>query len=179
MALQTRSFSSATTSNEYTLVLEVTENSASLVNGEAVSDVSWVLKMTSGQWDFAMWSIGWEIMLNGAVVSACERTDAPQHTLRPNSSITINTGSTTIKHNPDGTLTMSISAKSMMRDDKDYLPGNMSLSGNMELTTVNTGLIYIDNGKGFDMYQIYIDNGNSWDLCIAYLDTGSGWSQCC
>lgn len=37
------------------------------------------------------------------------------------------------------------------------------------------GLVYIDNGSGFDAYQIYIDNGTSWDLHMPYIDNGSGW----
>lgn len=35
------------------------------------------------------------------------------------------------------------------------------------------GVIYIDNGTGFDAYQVYIDNGESWDLYIPYVDDGT------
>ena len=38
--------------------------------------------------------------------------------------------------------------------------------------------IYIDNGTGWDPYEIYIDNGKSWDLYEAYIDNGSGWDPC-
>lgn len=35
------------------------------------------------------------------------------------------------------------------------------------------GVVYIDNGTGFDAYQVYIDNGESWDLYIPYIDNGT------
>lgn len=34
---------------------------------------------------------------------------------------------------------------------------------NIELTGA-AGVIYIDNGSGFEAYQVYIDNGTSWDF---------------
>ena len=40
------------------------------------------------------------------------------------------------------------------------------------------GLVYIDNGSGWDTYQVYIDNGTSWDMYIPYIDNGSGWNIC-
>jgi hypothetical protein len=41
----------------------------------------------------------------------------------------------------------------------------------------NVGLVYIDNGSGFEAYQCYIDNGSSWDLCIPYIDNGVSWDM--
>lgn len=43
---------------------------------------------------------------------------------------------------------------------------------------LTVGMVYIDNGSGFDIYQCYIDNGENWDLHIPYIDNGSGWDQC-
>ena len=40
------------------------------------------------------------------------------------------------------------------------------------------GLVYIDNGTGWDAYQVYIDNGTSWDLYIPYIDNGANWDIC-
>ena len=40
------------------------------------------------------------------------------------------------------------------------------------------GVIYIDNGSSFDMYEIYIDNGTSWDQYEAYIDNGSSFDLC-
>lgn len=173
MALQTKTISSTTTSNQYTLVLELTEVSTSLVDNTSL--VSWVLKMKSGAWDFKTWRIGWTVTLNGTVVSSCAKGDAPQLSLSTNSSVTINSGSATVKHNTDGTLNMAVSASTTMTK-KDYTPGDMSLSGSMALTTINNGVVYIDNGTSFVAYQVYIDNGSSWDLYMPYIDDGTDWT---
>lgn len=39
--------------------------------------------------------------------------------------------------------------------------------------TGGAGLVRIDNGSGFEMYQAYIDNGASWDLYMPYIDNGT------
>lgn len=44
--------------------------------------------------------------------------------------------------------------------------------------TGGAGLVYIDNGSGFDAYQIYIDNGTGWDLYTPYIDNGTTWNMC-
>ena len=38
-----------------------------------------------------------------------------------------------------------------------------------------SGVVYIDNGSSYDMYEIYIDNGTSWDQYEAYIDNGSSF----
>lgn len=37
------------------------------------------------------------------------------------------------------------------------------------------GLVYIDNGSGWDAYEVYIDNGSSWVKYMPYIDNGSSW----
>lgn len=37
------------------------------------------------------------------------------------------------------------------------------------------GLVYIDNGNGFEAYQCYVDNGTSWDLYAPHIDNGASW----
>ena len=44
-------------------------------------------------------------------------------------------------------------------------------------TAEKTGLVYIDNGSGWEAYEIWIDNGTSWDLYIPYIDDGVAWQQ--
>lgn len=44
-------------------------------------------------------------------------------------------------------------------------------------TAEQTGLVYIDNGSGWEAYEIWIDNGTSWDLYIPYIDDGVAWQQ--
>lgn len=47
----------------------------------------------------------------------------------------------------------------------------------MTVTYTEGGLVYIDNGSGWDAYQVYIDNGSSWDRYIPYIDNGTSWDQ--
>lgn len=39
-------------------------------------------------------------------------------------------------------------------------------------------VVYIDNGTGFDAYEIWIDNGIEWEQYIPYIDNGSDWDEC-
>lgn len=133
MALQTKTFSSATTSNGFTLVLTVTENSTSIDTN--TSSVSYSLDLKSGGWNFAQWRIGWSISLGGTVVSSQAKGSAPQFTLGTHSSITIKSGTATIAHNSDGKKSMSVSA-SIDMSKASYTPGPMSLSGSMSLTDI-------------------------------------------
>ena len=133
MALQTKVFSSATTSNGFTLALTITENTTS-IDGNT-SSVSYSLALKSGGWNFAQWRIGWSISLGGTVVSSQSKSSAPQFTLGTNSSITIASGTTTVAHNSDGTKSMSVAA-SIDMTKASYTPGAMSLSGSMALTNI-------------------------------------------
>ena len=133
MALQTKVISSATTSNDYTLKLTLTENSVSTSNN--TSSLSWALTLHSGSWNFSQYSIGWRVIINGTTVSIQDRSTAPQRTLGLNSSITIASGTTTVTHSSDGTKTMSASANIYM-EKVSYTPGDMSLSGTMTLTPI-------------------------------------------
>ena len=60
----------------------------------------------------------------------------------------------------------------------DFTSGNPhTVTDNVTVatTTKQLGLVYIDNGSGFDAYLIYIDNGSSWEQYAPYLDNGSDW----
>lgn len=48
----------------------------------------------------------------------------------------------------------------------------------LEYTEALTGLAYIDNGTGWDAYEVFIDNGTQWEPYIPYIDTGTGWEMC-
>ena len=161
MALQTKTIASETNSNGFTLKLVLTENSVSTTGN--TSTVAWELVMTSGGSDFSTYHVGWDVYLAGTRVSYCSRTDSPQISLGRYSSVTIASGTATVAHNSDGSLTMTVSASTTMAKES-YTPGDMSLSDSMTLTRINRGLVYIDNGSGFEKYQCYIDNGSGWDL---------------
>lgn len=52
-------------------------------------------------------------------------------------------------------------------------------TGNVTVTAVwePLGLVYIDNGAGFEAYQVYIDNGQGWDQYAPHVDTGQDWEM--
>lgn len=64
--------------------------------------------------------------------------------------------------------------------DLHRITGDANVNGVTGSTTVSltAGVVYIDNGSGFDAYQVYIDNGTSWDRYVPYVDNGSGWGMC-
>lgn len=97
-----------------------------------------------------------------------------------NETKTLASGKTTITHNSTGQKTFSYS---FFQDFtgitfSSTALGKVSGSGTGTLTTINDGLVYIDNGSGFDAYQVFIDNGSSWDQYIPCIDNGSGWDSC-
>ena len=134
MALQTKTFKSGTTSNQFYLELTLTENSTSQTNN--TSSISYTLKLYSGGWDFSLYKIGHSIRLAEKTVSSVERANAKQYSLGTNSSITIAYGTTTISHNSDGSKNMSVAFSIDMAKDS-WTPGKMSVSGkSMKLTTI-------------------------------------------
>ena len=134
MALQTKTFKSDTTSNQFYLQLTLTENSTSQTNN--TSNISYTLKLYSGGWDFSLYKIGHSIRLAEKTVSSVERANANQYSLGTNSSITIASGTTTINHNSDGSKNMSVAFSIDMAKDS-WTPGKISVSGkSMVLTTI-------------------------------------------
>ena len=134
MALQTKTFKSNTTSNQFYLELTLKENSISQTNN--TSNISYILKLYSGGWDFSLYKIGHSIKLAEKTVSSVERANAHQYSLGTNSSITIASGTTTINHNSDGSKNMSVAFSIDMAKDS-WTPGKMSVSGkSMALTTI-------------------------------------------
>ena len=134
MALQTKTFKSNTTSNQFYLELTLKENSTSQTNN--TSSISYTLKLYSGSWDFSLYKIGHSIKLAEKTVSSVERANANQYSIGTNSSITIASGTTTISHNSDGSKNMSVAFSIDMAKDS-WTPGRISVSGkSMALTTI-------------------------------------------
>ena len=134
MTLQTKTFKSDTTSNQFYLQLTLTENSTSQTNN--TSSISYTLKLYSGSWDFSLYKIGHSIKLAEKTVSSVERANANQYSIGTNSSITIASGTTTISHNSDGSKNMSVAFSIDMAKDS-WTPGKISVSGkSMALTTI-------------------------------------------
>ena len=134
MALQTKTFKSNTTSNQFYLELTLKENSTSQTNN--TSNISYTLKLYSGGWDFSLYKIGHSIKLAEKTVSSVKRANANQYSIGTNSSITIASGTTTISHNSDGSKNMSVAFSIDMAKDS-WTPGAISVSGkSMALTTI-------------------------------------------
>ena len=51
-------------------------------------------------------------------------------------------------------------------------------SGHSASVSYNSGLVYIDSGRGFEAYTAHIDNGTGWDMVIPYVDSGTAWIIC-
>lgn len=134
MALQTKTFSSQTTSNGFTLTLTLVENSTDIVAN--TSSVSYTLTLKSGAWDFSQYGLGAKIILGGVVVASRDRDTAPQVSLPANSSLKILNGTTTIAHNTDGSKKLSV-AFSIDMAKVSYTPGPINVTGkSMTLTPI-------------------------------------------
>lgn len=48
----------------------------------------------------------------------------------------------------------------------------------VKLSDAPLGLVYIDNGASYGMYQAFIDTGTDWVQLIPYTDTGSEYVIC-
>ena len=121
------------TSTGYSLILTVTEASTSVADNTSTVDWSLVMKATTA---YCQWNPGAGIVtayINGQTV----------YNSRPvmifsgyNSQIEIATGSVTIAHNNDGTKSCGCSASYSPTSSASYLPGSMSLSGTLTLSTI-------------------------------------------
>ena len=120
-------------SNGYRLLLNVTETSTSIDNN--TSNISWNLQCQATN-SYAQWNPGpgtVSVSINGSNVwSGRPAFVFPGY----NSTITLCSGSLTVGHNADGTKTIACSASYTATSSASYLPGNMSCSGNMGLSTI-------------------------------------------
>lgn len=120
-------------SNGYRLLLNVTETSTSIDNN--TSNISWNLQCQATN-SYAQWNPGpgtVSVSINGSNVwSGRPAFVFPGY----NSTITLCSGSLTVGHNADGTKSIACSASYTATSSASYLPGNMSCSGNMGLSTI-------------------------------------------
>ena len=134
MALQTKTFSSQTTSNGFTLTLTLVENSTDVLAN--TSSVRYTLVLKSGAWHFSQYRLGAKVVLGGTVVASRDKETAPQVSLSANSSLTILSGTTTIAHNTDGSKKLSVAFSIDIAKDS-YAPGPINVTGqSMTLTTI-------------------------------------------
>lgn len=128
----TKKFTS-NTSRDYYAVLTLTEGDQSVTDND--TEVSYKLVMYSGDYNFSGYTIGYQVYINGEKV-AYHTNSGKQTSLGTNSSKTVCSGKTTVKHKDDGTKTLSVSFKIFM-DKTSFLPANdLTAEGTMKLTTI-------------------------------------------
>lgn len=120
-------------SNGYTLSLTLTEKVNATAN---TSDVTYklVLKSNASNKYFEQYSIGYSVSLDGTVRASLAR-GKKYYAISANGSLTLCSGTATIRHNDDGTKTMPL-AFSIDMASASYTPGAVSGSGSMKLTDI-------------------------------------------
>lgn len=79
-----------------------------------------------------------------------------------------------VVHNDDGTKNLACSAAF----DSRVSSGVVYASASKDLTKIERGAGYIDNGSSTDMYQAYIDpDGSGFCHYMPYSDNGTGWDM--
>ena len=174
MALQSKTITGNGSRGHHGFTLTVTENSKN--DGANTSSISYTFKISPIQsgwdWNTQGTNISYTITINGTNYTGT----IPDY--NGSSTVTLKSGTLNVAHDATGTKTMSFSFGVRDRDGLSYTCGSASASGSMVLTpTTGQGLVYIDNGSGWDAYQVYIDNGSGWDRYIPYIDNGSGWDM--
>ena len=118
----------------YTLKLILTEGDYSITDNE--SPLNYELQLISGSIaHFQDFRIGRTIVLDGETIHEVKRADASQYTLGYNSKITLASGKVDIKHDADGSKTVSVSFSIDMASTS-YSPGAISGNGSIKLTTI-------------------------------------------
>lgn len=84
-------------------------------------------------------------------------------------------GTLTVEHGDDGTKTLDITITAGIWA---YTSTNCTGNGSFDLDPLARGLVYIDNGTGFEPYQVFIDNGAEWEMYALHIDNGSAWEMC-
>lgn len=174
MALQSKTITGNGSRGHHKFTLTVTENSKN--DSANTSNIGYTFKISPIQ-------SGWDWNTQGTNISYTVTINGTNYTgtisdYNGSSTVTLKNGTLNVAHDAAGTKTMNFSFKVTDRDGLSYTCGSASASGSMTLTpTGGQGLVYIDNGSGWDAYQVYIDNGSSWDRYIPYIDNGSSWEQ--
>lgn len=117
---------------QYGLQLRCTEDSTSIPNN--TSTISWSLVLTSGNYSFGDFWIGWTVKLGDKTVSHAD-DNYKAISISSNSSLVIASGTDTVTHNNDGTKTINIYGYLSISSAYPG-PGDMTCSGDWALTTI-------------------------------------------
>ena len=127
-------FDKSNSNGRFTLRLTVTETATSTANN--TSSLSYTLKLIANTgWNFELYKIGYAVKLNGVTVASCARSSSPSLSIQDYGTLTLCSGTYTVTHNSDGSLSMPV-AFSIDMASLDYTPGPLSGSGAMSLTTI-------------------------------------------
>ena len=125
------SYSYGSESNAYVLELTLTENSTSVEGNTSSVDYTLVLK--SGNQNRFQGDVTSSLKLNGVLVAS--KTENKY--LDYNSTWTLLSGTTDVKHNSDGSLNMPIEVSIDTTDSNQYAPPDKTLNWSWELTKIN------------------------------------------
>jgi hypothetical protein len=183
MALQTKDYSvvakSSNKLNTYTYILRVTENS---VNEDTNTSNLTIKAIVKCSYSNIMKNVPMVVdcTLNGIQVfsNSAKRTMGAKNTEH-----VFYTWTGDVEHNADGSLILAVGGNLTHTTDEGWMPITpMTIhedeSNIMEMTFIQRGLVYIDNGSGFEAYQCYIYNGTEWELYMPYVDNGTDWELC-
>lgn len=120
-------------SNGYSISLTLTQKSQSVDDNTTV--IKWVYKISCGSAYYQNSSTKdtFKAVINGTTVL---NTSKAISFSGANTSITIASGTLTVKHNSDGTKSISASCSYTPGKTANYYPGSMSKSRSMTLTTI-------------------------------------------
>lgn len=138
MALQTKTYTSAKTTRNYSIRLTLSEESTSVTDN--TSSITYKLELLSEDWNFRQYACGYSVTVNGVVVASLSRASSPQISISKNDSYTICTGTTTVVHDSDGTKTITAS--------------NISASIDMPLSEAGPGAISLTAGSDWTLTTI-------------------------
>lgn len=132
--MATKTINSSTTSRGYWLSLDMEERSQSIENN--TTTIYWELRIHAGNsWHFSSYGIGWEVYINGTRVGYHDRNTSDRYSVALNSYTVLQSGTTVVTHDNDGTKTVACSASIDMSLNPAGA-GPMSLSGSWTLTTI-------------------------------------------
>lgn len=128
-------FNTSNSNNRFTLRLTVTETSTNAASN--TSTLNYTLQLIANtSYHFSTYRIGYTVALNGATVDNVARTDSDYLSIASNGTLTLCSGTHTVTHSGDGTLTNMPVSFSIDMVSTDYTPGSLSGSGTMTLTTI-------------------------------------------
>lgn len=124
-------WSDKSTSNCYKLELTLTETAVDATNNE--SEISYELVLSSGPHNRFQWTVGSYIEINETRID----TGSEKKYLDYDESWTLLKGTTKVKHNDDGTMTLSIKAGiDDVMSQTSYGPPALTIAGTMDLTPI-------------------------------------------